>query len=1028
MVAPLVSMESKEVRCPHCRSCFFLSREGSQKAPHYCTFCGRTLLDATLVLDSENDTDSSAIATQPSPLRTEATIVTEHAPVLTDVQFTLGNYQILRSIGKGGMGEVFLAYDPVCGRRIALKRIRADLPKRTHLYLRFLKEARITSQLTHPSIIPIYAIHDTEDSIYYTMTYVEGENLKEILKRTRAQEKKDLPLDPIGGSIPALARILVSICQAVAYAHSKNILHRDLKPENVIVGRFGEVMILDWGLAIIIDKEDPVDSFVDLRPETKESTAMTGLGKVVGTVAYMAPERGIGNAATKQTDIYSLGVILFQMLTLYLPFRRENIASFRKTMHREVLPDPFEVAPYRDIPKLLAQICRKCLSNDLSERYQSVEELIRDLESYIEGRSEWFLAAKLEIPKKSDWEFQENVLIAEHIAITRGTEVSDWVLMMISKESFNETIKLEADIRLGEKSHGIGFLFGIPEVDERSHLNDGYCLWLGSDSHKGTKLLRSSIEVLTPSDLFLIRHQWYHVRIEKVANRIHFFLNDILQFIYVSYLPMTGTHVGLLNRDADFNLSDFSIYVGSQSVLVKCLAIPDAFLDHKDYTKALAEYRRIGQSFPGRAEGREAMFRAGITLLEQAKASLSPEERQKYYDLALQEFGKLHTTAGAPLEYLGKALVYECLRDYEEEVKCYMLACRRYRHHHLLFVLKEQVLSRMYETSRHHRITAYNLIFLVLRNMPDVAASMNAQKLFSSLQKHWELLPFIQNVEVGENQENLKNIILAISIAFWLAKPYFLAEIIDELTYMNQIHEIPLGNALFALIELGGWELARSKIEACVSQRSKEELLTLNSLFDPLLVAIENSREISFSKVEEWVSKITSTPTFNEFRVLIYLLEKAIESQNTDLIYMICEKKNQWVLTEAQKLQLEELHIWAALWDKDWETAEELLHRYPLKQLNKDSSLLHFLYGCWLYVVEGKTIARIHFSSAMEISYPRTWSLATHFINGKITLETLWFEKAFWWEKRQLYRQLSLYYHCIGNEELALDYLALAKG
>jgi serine/threonine-protein kinase len=1021
-------MEQNEVRCPHCRSRFFLSREGSKRDPHYCSFCGRALLDTTLVLESDEESTQTQNTTSQPTLRTDATLVTEHAPNQNEVQFSLGNYQILRSIGKGGMGEVFLAYDPICGRRIALKRIRADLPQRTHLYLRFIKEARITSQLTHPSIIPIYAIHDSDNSIYYTMTYVEGENLKEIFKRTRIQEKKDLPLDLIGGSIPALARIFVSICQAVAYAHSKSVLHRDLKPENIIIGKYGEVMILDWGLAILLSSEESSETLKDSKRDTPEEENVTGFGKVVGTVAYMAPERGMGNAATRQTDIYSLGVILYQILTLNLPFRRENIATFRKTMHREVLPDPFEVAPYRDIPKLLVQICRKCLSNDLDERYKNVEDLIRDLESYIEGRSEWFLAAKLDINNKDDWEFQENVLIAEHIAITRGTEVSDWVMMMISKESFNETCKIEADVNLGEKCHGIGFLFGVPEVEERSNLNDGYSLWLGSDSQKGTKLLRSSIEVLTPSDIFLIRHQWYRIRIEKVDNRIHFFINDILQFSYISYLPISGTHVGLLTRDADYQLSNLSVFVGSQSVMVNCLAVPDAFLAHKDYTKALTEYRRIGHSFPGRAEGREAMFRAGITLLEQAKASFTSEERQKFYDTALQEFGKLHPTAGAPLEYLGKALVYEAQKDYEEEVKCYMLACRRYRHHPLLFVLKEQVLSRMYETSRYHRITAYNLILLVLRNMPDVAASSNAQKLFNSLQKHWEFLPFFEAVSIEENQESLRNLILAISIAFWLAKPYFLAEIIDELTNDLQLHPVILGNALFALIELGQGELAQLKMDACISQRPKEDLSKLEKIFNPLNFAIDYEYEPSNSKLEKFLSSIKKGPNFDEIRVLIHLMERALETQKTDTINTIYSRAKQWKLPDAQRTQIDCLYIWAALWTKDWATAEKVLHNYPIEQLRKENSLLHFLYGCWLHVAEGKTISRNHFSSVMEISYPRSWSLATHFINGKITLETLWFERAFNWEKKQLYRQLSLYYHCIGNEDLALDYLSLASG
>src|SRR5262249_41627073 len=147
--------------------------------------------------------------------------------------------------------------------------------------------------------------------------------------------------------------------------------------------------------------------------------------------------------------------------------------------------------------------------------------------------------------------------------------------------------------------------------------------------------------------------------IEKVGDHIHVFLDQQLQFTYISYFPLMGTHVGLLARDADFEIEHLAVYVGSQSVMVNCLAVPDAFLAQKDFTTALSEYRRIGYSFPGRAEGREAMFRAGITLLEEARSTSDKEKANEIYDLALAEFEKLRDTPGAPLEYLGKALVYQ---------------------------------------------------------------------------------------------------------------------------------------------------------------------------------------------------------------------------------------------------------------------------------------------------------------------------------------------------------------------------------
>ena len=218
-------------------------------------------------------------------------------------------------------------------------------------------------------------------------------------------------------------------------------------------------------------------------------------------------------------------------------------------------------------------------------------------------------------------------------------------------------------------------------------------------------------------DIYLQRYEWYRIRIEKVDTNIYFYLNDALQFSYISHAPLVGTHVGIIARDANYEITDFFVYAGSQNIMVNCLAVPDAFLANKDYNKALSEYRRIGYSFPGRAEGREAMFRAGVTLIEQAHNEKDPTQANELYDLALQEFEKLHTTPGAPLEYLGKALVYEAQHDYEEEIKCFELAYRRYPHHPLLSVIQEHIIFRMHENSHHHRLAAYNFILLAVRQI-----------------------------------------------------------------------------------------------------------------------------------------------------------------------------------------------------------------------------------------------------------------------------------------------------------------------
>jgi eukaryotic-like serine/threonine-protein kinase len=512
------NQEENPITCPYCKSTFSVS-DKSKTTPKFCPFCSSSLISSKAKTIPAESTKSS-LSDQTSI--GSVTLIPGHQPEQDKIQFTLGPYQILDNIGKGGMGEVFLAYDTTCGRRIALKRIRSDLQEHVQMHNRFLKEARVTSQLTHPSIIPIYAIHGQDQLVYYTMPFVRGNTLKQIFRKARQIEKKERKSASTTGNIPSLVRIFLNICQAIAYAHSKGVLHRDIKPENIIVGEYGEVLILDWGLAKIMRSAKPEkeEEEFPIEKERHPLHQLTHLGKVVGTVAYMAPERAMGNPANEQSDIYSLGVILYQILTLYLPFKRGTLKEFRENMHLEQLYDPAEVSPYRDVPKVLSRIVLKCLNTDLSQRYATVNELIHDIESYIEGKAEWFQIAELDIQNKADWEFQENVLIAEHIAITRGPEVSDWVSLMISKLSFSENIKIEAHLRIGDKGHGLGFLLSIPEASQRTHLNDGYCLWLGSDLNHSTKLLRSTVEVLHASDVYLMRNEWYHIKIEKIDHSI----------------------------------------------------------------------------------------------------------------------------------------------------------------------------------------------------------------------------------------------------------------------------------------------------------------------------------------------------------------------------------------------------------------------------------------------------------------------------------------------------------------------------
>jgi len=972
------------VSCSICHSAFKRSKKREEKKPLvFCAYCGNRLRPLFLKKNStklQHFFDSISLPHESKPKKEE-------------LLATIGQYEIIKSLGKGGMGEVFLAYDTVCGRKVALKQVRGDLAVHPQLYKRFLKEARITSQLTHPTIMPIYSIHYDANTVYYTMPYVEGKTLKQILRKTREDEKKGIKSSDPHTSIAFLTRIFLQICQACAYAHHQGILHRDLKPENFIVGTYGQVIILDWGLAKIFEEESCEEESLQIDPEkAPKEKGITKLGKVVGTVSYMAPERAFGAPATIQTDIYALGVILYQILTLQLPFPRKSISQFKKNYKKETFHPPELVAPYREVPAILSSIAKKCLHKNPKERYHSLNELIHSLENYISGESEWFLARTLDIHKNEDWAFQENILFVEHSAITKALDVSDWVSLMVSKDAFPNHTKIEAEVLIKKKGHGIGFLFSHSEFSDPGHLTDGYCLWVVSSAEKTrkTKLLRSSIPVLEAPDVTLQNGEWYTIRIEKNDQHMHFYLNDELCFSYVNHIPIIGPHIGILTKDADFEVKNFSVSVSSQNITVQCLAVPDAFLASHDYDHALSEYRRIGASFPGRSEGREALFRAGITLLEKAKKY----GKEELFSQVNKEFEKLRNTSGAPLEYLGKGLMYQTLKDCDEELKCYELALRRYKRHPLLPILGEHIHFRMQESARKNRRTAYGFINLMFRFLPDLTTTFASKKLLQHLQKNWEKLPFTLFAP-KEYDSDVRQKSLSISLAFWLGKPFLIKEAMLELLEKPILPMPLISDAFFHMLELEALQQATDCLKMIDERLSPNEKKRFAEFLEPI------EQALSFQSI---------TPNKN---LLLFLFRYNLNHEKYDAIESLLPHTEELDCPFIDALKTE-FFLYTHAYDK----AEKLLSKYPKKELTSDSSPLYFIYFAFVTGTQGKAKGLKQISQLLKTSYPPSYTLGAHFLLDNIDVERgSWFRHSFPYERIKLFEQLTLYYHLLKDEE-----------
>ncbi|MCX7805101.1 MAG: protein kinase [Planctomycetota bacterium] len=383
-------------RCPSCGAINRADHAGRERRE-----AGRRLPDAApLHPDPAAGHRDAAVRQSPMPGSGSAT---EPADPRSDqpaadapIARRIGPYEIVREIGRGGMGTVLMARDTALKRDVAIKFIGPESATQKEDRLRFIREARITGRLEHPGIPPVHFLaRDEQGREFFVMKLIEGRALSDILAMCHsgdAATRREFPL-------PRLLAIFERVCETVGFAHSRGVIHRDLKPANVMVGDHGEIWVLDWGVAKEIDGEpggksggEPAGSRVAEDGEAGgrstgngEDAGLTMAGTTVGTPEYMAPEQARGEKLDERTDIFGLGALLYEILVGHPPIRgstREAVVC-NAAMAKHV---PIrQTARGRKIPPALAAIAEKCLRLDPKERYRSTAELVRDLRAFAAG-------------------------------------------------------------------------------------------------------------------------------------------------------------------------------------------------------------------------------------------------------------------------------------------------------------------------------------------------------------------------------------------------------------------------------------------------------------------------------------------------------------------------------------------------------------------------------------------------------------------------------------------------------------------